>query len=107
MTDIDTLTTLKAVLKSRGLETYDDQVLQYEIKRAINEINRCRRFTPTDEKPYDKKYEDLIVPLCVSSLAKIGAEGQTSHSENGVIRAYNGGGDYPKDLLATIKPLIK
>ena len=54
-----------------------------------------------------KKYEDLIVPLCVSSLAKIGAEGQTSHSENGVIRAYNGGGDYPKDLLATIKPLIK
>ena len=55
MTDIDTLTTLKAVLKSRGLETYDDQVLQYEIKRAINEINRCRRFTPTDEKPYDKK----------------------------------------------------
>lgn len=107
MTDIDTLTTLKAVLKSRGLETYDDQVLQYEIKRAINEINRCRRFTPTNEKPYDKKYEDLIVPLCVSSLAKIGAEGQTSHSENGVIRAYNGGGDYPKDLLATIKPLIK
>lgn len=107
MTDTDTLTTLKAVLKSRGLETYDEQVLQYEIKRAINEINRCRRFTPTNEKPYDKKYEDLIVPLCVSSLAKIGAEGQTSHSENGVIRAYNGGGDYPKDLLATIKPLIK
>lgn len=103
----DIIITLKSVLKARGLESYDDYVLKYEINRAINEINRCRRFKPTDEKPYDKKYEDLIIPLCVSSLSKIGAEGQTSHSENGVVRAYNGGGDYPKDLLATIKPLIK
>ena len=109
---INTLTNeLRVILKSRGMNVTDsnddDILLQYEIKRAINEINRCRRFTPTDEKPYDVKYEDVIIPLCVCSFAKIGAEGQTSHSENGISRNYTTGGDYPSDILNGIIPLIK
>lgn len=103
----DLLTNLKVVLTARGFDTYTDEYLQYEIQRAIGEINRCRKFTPTDVKLYDTKYEYLIIPMCVSAIAKIGAEGQTSHSENGITRYYGASNDYPKELLQQIIPLIK
>ena len=100
---------LKSLLLSRDFDISDKDtpILRYEIKRAIAQINRCRRFKATDDKPYDKKYEDLIIPLAISSFAKIGAEGQTVHSENGITRHYTSGGDYPKELLNEIIPLIR
>ena len=100
---------LKSLLISRDFDISDKDtpILEYEIKRAIAQINRCRRFKATDEQPYDKKYEDLIIPLAISSFAKIGAEGQTVHSENGITRHYTSGGDYPKELLREIIPLIR
>ncbi len=99
----------KRQLSFRGIEIADNDVdiIEDEVARAIREINRCRRFDPTTEKPYDLKYEDLIIPLCVSAFAKVGAEGQISHSENGIVRNYTSGGDYPKDLLEEVVPLIK
>lgn len=101
------LPTLQSVLLARGFDTYDDVYLKYEIDRAIGEINRCRRFTPTTKNPYDTKYEYLIIPMIVAAIAKIGAEGQISHSENGVLRNYGSSNDYPKELLSQIVPLIK
>lgn len=101
------LSTLKSVLKARDLDGFDDEYLIYEIDRAIGEINRCRRFTPTEVNSYDAKYEYLIIPFCVSALAKIGAEGQISHTENGVSRSYGTAMDYPKELVQQIVPLIK
>lgn len=101
------LASLKVVLSARNLSGFDDTYLLFEIEQAIAEINRCRRFTPTVKKPYDNKYEYLIIPMCVSAIAKIGAEGQTSHSENGVLRNYGSAIDYPRELLIQIVPLIK
>lgn len=101
------LSTLKAVLVARGFDNYDDAYLQYEIDRAIGEINRCRRFTPDKQRLYDDKYEYLIIPMIVSAISKIGAEGQISHSENGVLRNYGSSSDYPKELISQIVPLIK
>ena len=101
------LITLKTVLKSRELNNFDDAFLLYEIERAIGEINRCRRFTPKNDVLYDAKYEYLIIPMCVASLAKVGAEGQTRHSENGIDRRYGNDGDYPTKLTSQIIPLIK
>ena len=100
---------MKSLLISRDFDITDKDTptLKYEIKRAIAQINRCRRFKATEENPYDKKYEDLIIPLAISSFAKIGAEGQTVHSENGITRHYTSGGDYPKELLNEIIPLIR
>lgn len=107
----DLVNELRIVLNGRGLNVMDNEadnaLLEYEVKRAISEINRCRRFTPTNDKLYDTKYEDIIVPLCVYSFAKIGAEGQTNHTENGISRNYTTGGDYPSDVLNGIIPLIK
>lgn len=107
MTTAELLTILKQSCIDRGIPSVSDITLMQEIKEAIAEINRCRRFTPTDKVLYDPKYEDLIIPLCISSLAKIGAEGQLSHSENGVVRGYGTDGKYPASILKSIKPLIK
>lgn len=107
MSNVELIQKLKSVLAARGFKTYDDSYLDFEITQAIQEINRCRRFTATDKKPYDTKYEYLIIPMCVASIAKIGAEGQASHSENGVQRTYGSAGDYPKELISQIVPLIK
>lgn len=95
------------IAKDFNISSKDTPLLEYEIDRAISEINKCRRFTPTENSLYDKKYESLIIPLCVSAFAKSGAEGQTSHTENGIVRNYTSGGDYPKDMLNGIIPLVK
>lgn len=100
---------LQSILKAKDFDIKDSDtpLLEYEVERAIAEINKCRRFKPTETVLYDKKYESLIIPLCVSAFAKSGAEGQTSHTENGIVRNYTSGGDYPKDMLKGIIPLIK
>lgn len=101
------LQSLKTSVKGRNLGTFEDSFLLEEINLAIGEINRCRRFTPTDNKLYDKKYEYLIVPMCIASLAKIGAEGQNAHTENGIQRTYGSSGNYPNELTRQIIPLVK
>lgn len=100
---------LKTVLQARDFNILegDEAILEYEIRRAIKQINRCRKFEPTDEKLFDPKYEDLIIPLSLTAFAKIGADGETVHSENGITRHYTSGGDYPIELLKEIVPLIK
>lgn len=96
------------VLEFYGAEIPDsDIVIELEVKSAIGEINRCRRFTPTDEKLYDEQYEYKIVPLAVTGFLKVGAEGETQHTENGITRTYGGSGKYPKDMLSDIIPLAK
>lgn len=98
---------VKDNMVAKGIPIVSDVVIKQEIDEAIFTINECRRFTPTDGVLYDKRYESLIVPLCISALAKIGAEGQTAHSENNINRTYGSDGKYPISLLRTIKPLIK
>lgn len=85
----------------------EDFILELEIKSAINTINNCRRFTPTDTVLYDVKYEDKILPLTVAGFMKNGAEGEVSHTENGIMRQYSDGGKYPKSMLIDIVPLTK
>ena len=52
------------------------------------------------------KYAAVQVEIAAYMLNKRGAEGQTSHSENGISRSYEDG-DIPKSLLNQIIPLAK
>ena len=108
-TIVNLISSLRATLKARDFDmtNLSDSYLEVEIRLAIGAINRCRNFTPTDSKMFDSKYEYLIIPLCISSIAKIGVEGETSHAENGVTRIYGSDGNYPKNLLSQIIPLAK
>lgn len=107
----DLVEELQAVLDYDGIEypdpNKDDTILVMEIKSAIGAINRCRRFVPHDDILYDEKYEDKIIPLAEAAFMKKGAEGEISHSENGISRTYTSGDKYPKEMLKDIVPLTK
>lgn len=99
---------LKRKLKSRGLAnlvTEDDLI--DEINDAIFAANERRRFEATPDNPFEAKYESLIVKLAFASITKYGAEGESSHSENGISRKYDNAGEYPEALLSRIVPLAK
>lgn len=99
----DLLTELKIEMEASGFKTYNDMFLRQKLKQAIGKVNRARRFTPSENMLYDTKYEDKILELAIIFLAQIGAEGETSHSENGISRSYR----EEKDVLREIIPLIK
>lgn len=92
--------------KSRGLEI--NQVdAEFEINNALLEYYNDRHYAPTDEKPYEDIYKGLILQLALSSIAKMGAEGENYHSEGGIIRTYDSGDYYPASLTKKIIPLAK
>lgn len=106
MSKIDIIQKLKRNSKLRDLK-FEDNVYYDEVDNAIEVVNGRRGYTPTDKKPYEEKYSNLIYRLALYSLAKIGAEGEKSHSENGINRVYSGASEYPSDLLNEIIPLVK
>lgn len=80
---------------------------EIEIDNALLEYCNDRHYTPTVDKPYESVYAGLIVQLALSSIAKMGAEGQNYHSEGGVIRTYDTASNYPLSLTQKIIPLAK
>ena len=96
--------TLVRKCTARGFSITNDDAVD-EIVDAISAVNERRRFIPNEEQLFEEKYNSLIVRLAICAIAKYGAEGQTSHSENGISRGYDGGSTYPKALLQEIVPL--
>lgn len=84
----------------------DEQILD-ELEYAMDTINERRHFTPTEEIPLEVKYYSLQVELTVQALAKYGAEGEKSHSDNGVNRVYDNSSSYSEASLNKIIPLAR
>lgn len=100
------VTKLLAKAEEKGFEITTEDAAD-EIQAALLEYYNDRHFTPTEEKPFEDIYASLIVRLAISSIAKYGAEGETSHSEGGIGRAYDNASDYPLSLTRKIIPLAK
>ena len=97
---------LKRRLSARGFNVTDIDIYD-EISSAIETVNSRRRFKPTSNILFEDRYSNLIGRLCITSISKWGAEGQTSHSENNVGRGYEKGSEYPESMLSEIVPLGK
>mgnify|MGYP005762486143 FL=1 len=95
----------KALARNMFYITADDCV--EEVISAINDVNERRRFTPTEKKLFENKYETIVVKLCILNIAKYGAEGETSHSENGISRSYEGPDGSADSILKKIVPLAR
>lgn len=95
---------LERKVKSRGFCVTEEDI-EDEIQDAIDFVNFRRSFVATPNSLYDKKYSSLIVDLALSAIAKYGAEGEDSHSENGVSRSYENGGKYPYSLIMQVPPI--
>lgn len=101
----DILDKLKRNCEIRGIvfseETYED-----EIDNAIEVVNERRGYYATEEQPFETKYSNLIYKMALYAISKMGAEGETKHSENGTDRTYSSASDYPNELLNQIIPKV-
>lgn len=90
--------------ESKGFNATSEDVSD-EVDNAISFVNNRRGFVPTSTCLYPEKYKNIIAKLALAALAKYGAEGEISHSENGIGRSYENGGDYPYSLIAQVPPV--
>lgn len=81
--------------------TTEDAMLTDHLQSAIEVVNERRNYTSTDEAIVEPQYKGIVVDLAIATYNKMGAEGQTSHSENGISRSYEAA-SYPTSLLALV-----
>ena len=89
----------------------DDSLLSTYLTIAKGKIqDRLYPFAKADyddeEYAVPEKYDLLQVEMAAYLIGKIGAEGETRHSENGVDRTYESG-DIPREMLRRIIPIAK
>lgn len=99
MTQEEKLVALKAMVG--GSDT--DEVLSTYLNIAGSKIiDRAFPFS-SDVTEVPTKYEYLQLEIAAYMLNKRGAEGQTSHTENGITRQYENA-DVPASMLKAITP---
>lgn len=91
-------------IKNRLGENDDSKTgLVYEFLQEAQSEILSRRFPYGDyPEEFPKEYENLAVKLAVVLYNKMGAEGETAHSENGVSRSY----EEISTLLSTVVPKV-
>ena len=90
-------------LKIRITEKVSDVELE-DILESAKAVILSRRF-PFGEQPteIEDRYKDLQIRIAVEMYNKQGAEGETSHSENGISRSYSSA-SVSEELLREITP---
>jgi hypothetical protein len=90
-------------LKIRIKENASDAELE-DLLESAKAVILSRRF-PFGEQPaeIEDKYKDLQIRIAVEMYNKQGAEGETSHSENGISRSYSSA-SVSEELLREITP---
>lgn len=98
-------TLINRVKSILGYEVEDNLISMY-VEIAKNKI--LTRLYPYDNEidEVPKRYEYKIIEITVYLINKIGAEGQISHTENGITRIYENA-DIPKSMISEITPYVK
>lgn len=78
-----------------------DSVLQFYLDCAKDIICEIR-----NSNEVESKYLNVQLQIAMELYSKVGAEGETSHSENGIARAYESA-DISPSLIKKITPIIK
>lgn len=99
MIEIEKLTALRAIVG--GSDT--DEVLSTYLTLAGRKIIAKAFPYKPDVTDVPAQYDYLQVEIAAYMLNKRGAEGQTSHTENGVTRQYENA-DIPASMLKAITP---
>lgn len=92
-------------LKKRTNEP--DEALLEDLLESARCAILARRY-PFQEWPetLDKRYEDLQFRIAMDLYAKIGAEGQTGHTENSISRTWESSW-ISKELLQEVTPMCR
>ncbi len=104
MTELEKLALCRAMVDQPiGEAGWSDDILRsYLIIAAQKILNRAYPYdTTVTEVP--TRYEVLQCEIAAYLLNKRGAEGETSHSENGISRTYENA-DIPESLMSNVIP---
>ena len=98
MTDAEKLSQLKALLQIT--DTTQDDTLAVYLSLAKSEILSWLYSgkTPNDVTEVPARYEPTQVMACVAGFSQSGADGQLTHSENGISRTFK-----HEDMVAYIR----
>lgn len=105
MTNEEKLTMVRVMSESTDSEDWSDDILLAYLTIAGSKI--IERAYPYDDtvEEVPRRYEILQCEIAVYLLNKRGAEGEISHSENGISRTY-GSADVPDSMLSIITPMV-
>ena len=101
MTQAEKLQLLKALV---GESDTEEVLLTYLNIAGHKILNRAYPYG-TDETEVPSRYDFLQCEIAAYLLNKRGAEGQTSHSENGISRSYESA-DVPESMLGAVTPMV-
>ena len=71
------------------VETFPMSIVGFVLEYAIGQCHFPEHFTETNIVSVMNKFQNALAMACVDVYAKAGAEGEKSHSENGVARTYS------------------
>jgi len=71
------------------LESFPISIVGFVIEYAINQCHFPKSFTDANKIEIMNKFQNSLAMACVDVYSKAGAEGEKSHSENGVARTYS------------------
>ena len=102
MTNEEKITSLEALISP---DTADNKILSQMITLAEGIVlNRRYPFGIPEGATVPTQYEHVQLQIAVELFSKMGAEGQTAHSENGISRTYESAG-VSQALLKRIVPI--
>lgn len=104
MTNAEKLTMVRVMgnVSNDDPDWSDDILLTYLAIAGRKIIDRAYPYDDTVED-VPRRYELLQCEIAVYLLNKRGAEGETSHSENGISRSYENA-DIPESMLSIVTP---
>ena len=106
MTEVEKLSMLRVMVGQPNEGDWSDDVLISYLNIAGQKIiNRAYPYDDT-EKEVPRRYGYLQCDIAAYLLNKRGAEGQLSHSENGISRGY-ASADVPEAMLSEIVPHVE
>ena len=86
-------------------DTASDELLSYLLEQSEGIIlNRRYPFGAPEDASLSPRHEQIQIRIAVELYSKMGAEGQTQHTENGVSRTWEAG-DVSPSLLKHIVPV--
>ena len=102
MTDEEKLARFEVLISPDTASTELLQNLLWQAEGIV--LNRRYPFGSPEGATVTSAYEHIQLQIAVELFAKMGAEGQTGHSENGVTRSYEAA-DVSPSLLKRIVPV--
>ena len=102
MTDEEKIARFEVLISPETASTALLQNLLWQAEGIV--LNRRYPFGAPEWANVDSAYEHIQIQIAVELFAKMGAEGQTAHNENGVNRTYEAA-DVSPSLLRRIVPV--